>query len=108
MRSALIILAFVLLSTCAWAASPQGSPDIIFPGKLGKVYFSHAKHQQTLKIPCLTCHHVGMDIPRCSACHGTKGDVIVIKDAFHKLCRGCHIEKGSGPTECKGCHRKKK
>lgn len=106
MRIALVSLVIAFFVTGAWAASPQGPAEITFPGKLGNVAFPHGKHQQTLKIPCLTCHHTGTEPPLCSACHGTKGDVPVIKDVYHKLCKGCHQEKGAGPASCKECHKK--
>lgn len=106
MRTAMLSLAAVLFAATAWGASTSGPAEITFPGKLGSVRFPHAKHQQKLKIPCLTCHHVGTDPARCSACHGTKGDVPVIRDIYHELCKGCHQEKGAGPATCKGCHDK--
>lgn len=106
MRFAFVILAAVFLASTAEAAPGNGPAQIVFPGKLGKVAFSHAKHQQQLQIACVTCHHTGEGTVKCSSCHGTKGEAPVIKDAYHKLCMGCHKKKDAGPYNCKGCHKK--
>lgn len=90
-----------------WAAPDRGPAQISLSAKMGEVVFTHAKHQNQLRIDCLACHHTGIDpMEKCSDCHGTKGDVPVIKDVYHQLCRGCHLQGESGPIKCMECHKR--
>ena len=73
------------------AAGPE---TLTFPAKMGAVTFPHKKHQEMLK-DCKICHQAG---PGKIADFG--------KDWAHKTCKGCHAEKGVGPTKCSGCHKK--
>jgi predicted CXXCH cytochrome family protein len=44
----------------------------------------------------------------CDACHTGETPTLLELDmnSGHTLCRGCHEEKGIGPTKCAGCHKK--
>lgn len=96
---------------------------------------SHKKHNEEYKISCGECHHdqdnkpldlkVGDDVKRCVECHNklekdpkAKDDPMVLENAFHGNCEGCHKEvnikagdpkgrKGPAPTSCTNCHPKK-
>jgi len=78
----------------------------------GPVAFTHQAHET---VACIQCHHTG-DYEKCSECHmqETEDEVIKIKFAFHRNCRGCHKalkkenEESKAPyRKCKGCHAKR-
>jgi predicted CXXCH cytochrome family protein len=66
---------------------------VVFKTKMGDVTFPHQSHSE--RIECKVCHG-----------EGTPGKFALDKDSAHKLCRGCHEEKGAGPTKCPDCHKK--
>ena len=105
----------ILMVTGAFAAKDQ----IVFDAPNGKVTFNHKKHNETLKIDCLKCHHTWKQGEtsgkKCMDCHraSVEGKALSVKDAFHKTCKGCHDEakkanKPAGPTGCTQCHVKAK
>jgi hypothetical protein len=105
----------ILMVTGAFAAKDE----IVFDAPNGKVTFNHKKHNETLKIDCLKCHHTWKQGEtsgkKCMECHktGAEGKTLSKKDAFHKTCKGCHDEskkanKPAGPTMCTQCHVKAK
>ena len=105
----------ILMGTGAFAAKDE----IVFDAPNGKVTFNHKKHNETLKIDCLKCHHTWKQGEtsgkKCMECHktGAEGKTLSKKDAFHKTCKGCHDEskkanKPAGPTMCTQCHVKAK
>jgi hypothetical protein len=53
-------------------------------------------------------HQMHADTFECTACHGegTPGALDLGKDQAHSICKGCHQEKGAGPTKCTDCHIK--
>jgi hypothetical protein len=59
----------------------------------GNITFPHATHSGTFD--CTVCHG-----------EGTPGRFGLDKEKAHVLCKDCHKKEGSGPTECKGCHKK--
>lgn len=63
--------------------------------KMGNVSFPHKKHQGILK-DCKICHEKSPG----------KIEGGVTKDWAHKTCKGCHADKGKGPTGCRDCHKK--
>jgi hypothetical protein len=81
------------------------------------INFKHEYHNQDLGITCVTCHHtekadfVSGTPPRCDACHKADAE-ITFKDAMHKNCVICHINKTAEgltpPVECLGCHTQRK
>ena len=85
------------------------------------VRFSHLRHPKP-GIPCEACHHdyqegrnlwrEGQPVEKCQDCHGltSKAGLLDAEDAFHRLCKGCHLSKRkvrqpAGPIKCEGCHR---
>jgi hypothetical protein len=70
------------------------SPEtIVLEASYGNITFPHAQHSDTFE---------------CSTCHGdtAPGPFDLDKNSAHDLCRDCHKQKGLGPTDCKGCHKK--
>jgi formylmethanofuran dehydrogenase subunit E len=86
-----IIVAVAL--TLAFAVSALAADTVVFPAKNGDVTFHHKAHQERLK-NCQLCHE------------GAIGKIAMNKEVAHKLCKGCHAEKGAGPTKCGECHKK--
>lgn len=79
----------------AMSAGAVLAADVItFEAKNGNVTFNHKKHQETVK-ECKVCHEKG---PGKIEGFG--------KDFAHKSCKGCHSDKGAGPTKCTDCHKK--
>ena len=90
MKKAIAAVALVMFSAGAVFAA-----DVItFSAKNGNVTFDHKKHQESLK-DCKICHEKGP-----GKIEGFN------KDAAHKSCKGCHSDKGAGPTKCGECHKK--
>jgi hypothetical protein len=77
------------------------------------INFQHEHHTKDLGITCVTCHHtekatfVSGTPPRCESCHNADA-AVTFKDAMHKNCVICHIDKiaegKNPPIECLGCH----
>jgi len=77
------------------------------------VSFNHREHGDSFD--CNVCHHNvekgAMDGNSCFECHGKdpKAPDPSVSSAkenpFHIRCRGCHKEKGEGPTKCNDCHK---
>jgi hypothetical protein len=99
--------------------------------------FSHKKHNEEYKLSCGECHHdkdnkplanlkMGDNVQRCVECHTklkkdkkNKKDILVLENAMHGNCIGCHKKvnikagdpkgrKGPAPASCSKCHPKKK
>lgn len=113
----LIVLASVL------TAYSQG--DIAFVKDSGfakhlrpPVPFEHDAHNENADLfDCTVCHHMyengeKLDDPsigmECSQCHqGTeKDDRMALIRAYHRQCRGCHLEAKAGPILCGQCHQR--
>jgi hypothetical protein len=89
--------------------NPQRAPSV----------FRHEDHNMAADIwDCNVCHHVyddegnlvedeSSEDMRCSECHGLKDDGRQpgLMKAFHRNCKGCHLEKASGPVLCGECHQ---
>jgi len=88
------IIAAVMLTLFCSALAMANEAVITLPAKNGDVTFDHKKHQERLK-DCKVCHESG---PGKIAGFG--------KDWAHKTCKGCHTDKGAGPTKCGECHKK--
>lgn len=76
------------------AAKQAVSPEtLVFEASYGNVSFPHALHSEEYD---------------CSTCHGeeTPGLFGLDKATAHELCKSCHKQKGVGPTDCKGCHKR--
>jgi len=90
----LILAALALSLLCAGFATAADNAVVVLPAKNGNVTFPHKKHQ---------------DAMACTTCHETKegGKIAGLgKDWAHKTCKGCHADKGKGPTKCSECHVK--
>lgn len=105
----------IVIASSVFAAKDE----IVFDAPNGKVTLTHKKHNETLKIDCLKCHHTWKQGEAagklCKECHKAQkeGNVPSAKDALHKDCKGCHDEakkanKPTGPTGCTQCHVKAK
>jgi hypothetical protein len=76
------------------AAKQAVSPEtLVLEASYGNVTFPHTMHSEEYE---------------CSTCHGdeTPGLFGLDKATAHELCKNCHKQKGAGPTDCKGCHKK--
>lgn len=80
----------------------EGPDAVEYPSRWGIVTFKHQLHQQRVN-DCLVCHHQGVEMGACSACHGVLPTTPIRKDVLHKQCKDCHRER-RGPTHCAGCH----
>ena len=87
-----VIVAVVL--TLMSAGMALAAATMTLPAKNGDITFNHKKHQEMLK-DCKACHEKG---PGKIEGFG--------KDFAHKTCKGCHADKGAGPTKCSECHKK--
>lgn len=81
--------------------------------------FNHEAHNENAEIEdCAVCHHVyeegelvedeSSEDQMCSDCHGLEavGGQPGLRRAFHLNCKGCHLERKSGPIMCGECHIK--
>jgi len=111
---AVILSVMLLLSARSGFTAPQnfvGPPHIVpvtrvksilFKTEKGDVTFNHDQHVKDMKSEaCIPCHKTNKP---------TKSDSFSRFDArtAHYFCKGCHREKGLGPTECHECHKLKK
>jgi len=95
MKKISAVVAMLAVTAFAGAAFAVGPETIELPASMGKVAFTHKKHQQLVKNDCKKCH--------------TKAPGKIAeknKDWAHKTCKGCHTELKKGPTGCKDCHKK--
>ena len=90
----MILAALALSLFCAGIAAAADNATVVLPAKNGNVTFPHKKHADAMA--CTTCHE------------SDKGGKIAAlgKDWAHKTCKGCHADKGKGPTKCGECHVK--
>lgn len=119
MKKAVGVIGGVILGLCFYLYAQQTPPNEVVIKDIQKaqppVTFNHQKHSKDLSIGCVKCHHTykeGEKVEKCSPCHKVEaeGKKVGLKDAFHKICMGCHKkEKTAGkkpPTLCKDCHKK--
>ena len=90
MEKVITAVALIMFS----ATTVLAADTMTFQTKNGDVTFPHKKHQEMLK-DCKICHEKGP---------GKIQDFS--KEWAHKTCRGCHSDKGAGPTKCAECHKK--
>lgn len=90
-------------------ASGQGAKTMVLQGgPMGNVQFMHQDHQITLK-NCEACHKLFPQEK--GAIQELIGVGTLKKKQVMNNCISCHKEtaakgKNSGPTSCKGCHKK--
>ncbi|UCD84310.1 MAG: cytochrome c3 family protein [Deltaproteobacteria bacterium] len=119
---ALVGLAFLgsIVALSRVTAEEKGKDVIVLKSaKAGDVTLSHKKHTEEYKIKCTDCHHKTKEeeTPKaCSSCHDPKekkDEAMILKDAFHGQCKGCHTKvnkeqgKKAPDKKCKECHVKK-
>ncbi len=88
----LLITALLAVFASAPVFAADAPETVTLNAKNGNVTFNHKEH--SAKMECSTCHQ------------GEPGKMELDKDAAHKLCKGCHQDKGAGPTKCGECHKK--
>ncbi|MBJ6798727.1 cytochrome c7 [Geomonas propionica] len=90
------IAAAVLSVFCAGFAYAADETVVVLPAKNGNVTFPHKQHKDMPEMKCTNCHETD------------KGGKIAAlgKDWAHSTCKGCHADKGKGPTKCNECHKK--
>ena len=89
-----LLIAVLLVAFAAAPALAANAPaTVTLQAKNGNVTFNHKAHSE--RTDCKTCHT-----------SGEPGKMELNKDSAHKLCKGCHQEKGAGPTKCGDCHKK--
>ncbi|MDX9708905.1 MAG: cytochrome c3 family protein [Trichloromonas sp.] len=79
-------------ATQAVAEAASGD-SIVIENTYGKVTFNHKVHSEAFD--CALCHG-----------EGEPGALDLGKEKAHAACKGCHQEKGAGPTKCSECHVK--
>jgi hypothetical protein len=118
-----------LLGICGVQAGGRTEPPassrlaiaVATPRQKPPVTFSHLRHDAA-GIACTRCHHDyqgrrnlwrrGQPVQQCRDCHGLrlKARRLDLKNAFHRQCKGCHLERQqrgrrAGPIACQDCHR---
>lgn len=110
MRYQINILIVILILTASTASVAQndysikidpsnGNRFFTFKSDKGAVIFNHDLHQDIMKTDsCIPCHKTKTP---------TKGHTMTRFDQryAHAFCKGCHKDKGKGPTECHECHK---
>ncbi|MFA7536831.1 MAG: cytochrome c3 family protein [Desulfuromonadales bacterium] len=88
-----LMIAVLLVAFAGIPAFAADAPDsVTLEAKNGNVTFNHKVHSEAME---------------CSVCHqGEPGKMELDKNAAHNLCKGCHQDKGAGPTKCGECHKK--
>lgn len=77
----------------ATAALPAPPKTVSYKATNGTVIFNHQQH--SVSHPCKSCHPAA-----------PPAKIAINKEKAHLLCKGCHQQNGSGPTQCSGCHKK--
>ena len=102
-----IIFAVTACPAIMYAEEPQNKPrpeahigkKITYPASHGDVIFDHDMHVDELKgESCAPCHHANGPM-------GKESLARFDSRVAHYFCKGCHRERGRGPTECHGCHK---
>lgn len=81
------------------------------------VWKTHAAHAERVAGNCRRCHHDlrGSNVTpgRCANCHSAAVEDMTLAEAWHGLCRDCHINRQlankpkQGPVKCLGCHQER-
>lgn len=102
------LLSFLPIVILLWAVTvhaeevrskPRIGKKITFHASRGDVVFDHNMHVDELKgESCAPCHRTNSPLGK---------ETMARFDAriAHYFCKGCHRERGRGPTECPGCHK---
>lgn len=104
----------LVCGVAGFAVAASGPETITFDtAKKGGTSVSFMHHAHQGRMECAECHHtknadgtqggyVAGQEAKCASCH-VLGKA---SDNIHKNCKGCHKEKGAGPTSCNDCHKK--
>jgi predicted CXXCH cytochrome family protein len=114
LSAGLIVVSYAVGEKKTDASSSENVPETFALGHIAKIYepvvFSHDAHTLMAE-DCATCHHHSEagQTPSCNKCHGASKESGIpgLKDAYHRLCMGCHREMEMGPTGCAECHTSK-
>jgi predicted CXXCH cytochrome family protein len=115
----LTLLFLVMIESSAQVDLMTLENEAFIPKKRPPVVFAHDAHNEAAGIDdCSGCHHLfengarveGSDsvgIP-CSDCHSVRPgeNKVPLMVGYHTLCRGCHIDRKTGPIACAQCHRR--
>lgn len=114
-------LLFIILS-CSYGYCQEEMEEIDnqqFPSpQRSAARFEHDTHNDTVGIEeCNVCHHIydddgnlvedeSSEDQMCADCHGLNDDGSQpgLRKAFHRNCKGCHLEQKKGPVMCGECH----
>ena len=108
-----------ILALSGVKANEKFKDVIVLKSRQGNVTLSHKKHTAEYEIKCTDCHHETKkgETPRaCRSCHDPKkrkGEVVTLKEAFHRQCKDCHMKvskeqgKKAPHKKCLDCHVKK-
>lgn len=127
MRTALIPLCVLALVAMVWLPAAFSQDDITSlsdgafesPQRPASA-FVHDEHNEKAELEdsCNLCHHMYEDGVRledddsigipCSDCHmlEAQGDQPGLRLAYHRQCKGCHVDRAMGPVACGECHQK--
>lgn len=113
------IAAALLFFTFIYQEQKQTKEQYIYETNIGKVTFSHLKHQERVENNCQFCHHEVTQenlSEACSNCHKKivqvtpLGEAMPLSNAFHTKCIACHQKKlkeeKKPPVKCQDCHIK--
>jgi predicted CXXCH cytochrome family protein len=70
-----------------------GPETVVLEASFGNITFPHRVHAE--REGCAACHE-----------QTPPEKIELVQETGHKLCRGCHQERGAGPTKCTDCHKK--
>ncbi|BBD08174.1 acidic tetraheme cytochrome c3 TmcA [Desulfovibrio ferrophilus] len=119
-------LIVVLLVAFVWLPTALSQDDIVelksdafMKHTRPAAVFMHDAHNEKAGLEdCFRCHHLYEDgklVPEedsagtaCADCHALKkqGGQPGLMTAYHKQCKGCHVEQDKGPLACGQCHVK--
>jgi predicted CXXCH cytochrome family protein len=80
-------------SSIGTPGTDSGPETVVFEAKNGNVTFPHQAHGE--REDCTSCHE-----------QTPPEKLELTQESAHKLCRGCHEERGAGPVKCLDCHKK--
>ena len=122
-----VIGCLVAISGIVWVGGGLAQDDMEFidnwafdSPRRSPAPFFHDEHNEAAGIDdCAVCHHVfeadgtksefdSSEDQSCADCHELQ-DVDAtpgLRKAYHKRCKGCHLDQRSGPIVCGQCHPK--
>ena len=80
-------------STMETPGADTGPETAVLEASMGNITFPHRAHAE--REGCAACHE-----------QTPPQKIELDQETGHKLCLGCHEERGAGPTKCTDCHKK--